>query len=158
MDTIFSSSRYTKGVDMWSLGCILGEILLGQPLFPGTSTLNQLEKIMASIPPPSAEGKTITTIFIIFKYGIALTSPQISSRCALATRPLCWRNRWWCPNNRFGRFWRPLRSKLLICWRNCWYSTRTSVWQRSRRLNILTSERSTNRRGSRHWITTSSRP
>lgn len=50
--------RYTKGVDMWSLGCILGEILLGQPLFPGTSTLNQLEKIMASIPPPSREGMT----------------------------------------------------------------------------------------------------
>ena len=41
---------------MWSLGCILGEILLGQPLFPGTSTLNQLEKIMASIPPPTREG------------------------------------------------------------------------------------------------------
>jgi serine/threonine protein kinase len=51
---------YTKGVDMWSLGCILGEILLGQPLFPGTSTLNQLEKIMASIPPPSREGTTAT--------------------------------------------------------------------------------------------------
>lgn len=45
---------------MWSLGCILGEILLGQPLFPGTSTLNQLEKIMASIPPPSREGTLLT--------------------------------------------------------------------------------------------------
>lgn len=54
--SLFFVYRYTKGVDMWSLGCILGEILLGQPLFPGTSTLNQLEKIMASIPPPSREG------------------------------------------------------------------------------------------------------
>ena len=45
---------------MWSLGCILGEILLGQPLFPGTSTLNQLEKIMASIPAPSREGTLLT--------------------------------------------------------------------------------------------------
>ena len=51
--------RYTKGVDMWSLGCILGEILLGQPLFPGSSTLNQLERIMASIPPPTTEGQSI---------------------------------------------------------------------------------------------------
>ena len=25
--------RYTKGVDMWSMGCILGEILLGQLFF-----------------------------------------------------------------------------------------------------------------------------
>lgn len=54
-EILLASKRYTKGVDMWSLGCILGEILLGQPLFPGSSTLNQLEKIMASIPPPSKE-------------------------------------------------------------------------------------------------------
>ena len=50
------SYRYTFGVDMWSCGCILGEMLLGKPLFPGSSTLNQIEKIMASIPPPTHEG------------------------------------------------------------------------------------------------------
>lgn len=48
--------RYTKGVDMWSLGCILGEMLLGKALFPGTSTINQIEKIMSAIPHPSPEG------------------------------------------------------------------------------------------------------
>ena len=41
---------------MWSLGCILAEMCLGKPLFPGSSTLNQIEKIMSSIPPPSREG------------------------------------------------------------------------------------------------------
>jgi mitogen-activated protein kinase 15 len=25
---------------MWSLGCIMGEMLLGKALFPGSSTLN----------------------------------------------------------------------------------------------------------------------
>ena len=30
---------------MWSLGCILGEILIEKPLFPGKSTLDQIEKI-----------------------------------------------------------------------------------------------------------------
>ncbi|KAJ4928586.1 hypothetical protein JOQ06_016376 [Pogonophryne albipinna] len=49
------STRYTKGVDMWSLGCILGEMLLGKALFPGTSTINQIEKIMTTIPHPSPE-------------------------------------------------------------------------------------------------------
>lgn len=49
--------RYTKGVDMWSLGCILGEMLSGKPLFPGSSTLNQIERIIASIDPPSTEGE-----------------------------------------------------------------------------------------------------
>ena len=42
---------------MWSLGCILGELLLGKPLFPGSSTLNQLEHIMSSIELPSKEGE-----------------------------------------------------------------------------------------------------
>lgn len=45
--------RYTKGIDMWSLGCILAEMLLGKPLFPGSSTINQVEKIMATIDPPT---------------------------------------------------------------------------------------------------------
>ncbi|TNN61431.1 Mitogen-activated protein kinase 15 [Liparis tanakae] len=40
---------------MWSLGCILGEMLLGKALFPGTSTINQVEKIMIAIPHPSPE-------------------------------------------------------------------------------------------------------
>lgn len=48
--------RYTKGVDMWSLGCILGEMLLGKPLFPGSSTLNQIERIMMSVDLPTPEG------------------------------------------------------------------------------------------------------
>ena len=38
---------------MWSVGCILGELLLGKPLFPGSSTLNQIERIMSVIPRPS---------------------------------------------------------------------------------------------------------
>ena len=31
---------------MWSLGCILAELLQGKPIFPGTSTLNQLDRIL----------------------------------------------------------------------------------------------------------------
>ena len=51
--------RYTPGVDMWSLGCILGEMLAGRPLFPGASTLHQLELILEAIPPPSEEGEHV---------------------------------------------------------------------------------------------------
>jgi len=40
------STKYTKGVDMWAVGCIIGEMLLGKPLFPGTSTMNQIERIL----------------------------------------------------------------------------------------------------------------
>ncbi|XP_013926786.1 PREDICTED: mitogen-activated protein kinase 15 isoform X4 [Thamnophis sirtalis] len=54
-EILLASKCYTKGVDMWSIGCILGEMLLGKPLFPGTSTVNQIEQILRVIPPPSAE-------------------------------------------------------------------------------------------------------
>ncbi|MCI4392131.1 hypothetical protein PGIGA_G00142560 [Pangasianodon gigas] len=54
-EILLGSTRYTKGVDMWSVGCILGEMLLGKPLFPGTSTMNQIEKIMSVIPHPMPE-------------------------------------------------------------------------------------------------------
>nr|XP_054771971.1 extracellular signal-regulated kinase 2-like isoform X1 [Lytechinus pictus] len=52
-EILLASKRYTKGVDMWSVGCILGELIKGKPMFPGTSTFNQLERIMAIIDPPN---------------------------------------------------------------------------------------------------------
>nr|KAF6326481.1 mitogen-activated protein kinase 15 [Pipistrellus kuhlii] len=54
-EVLLSSSWYTPGVDMWSLGCILGEMLRGKPLFPGRSTLHQLELILQTVPPPAPE-------------------------------------------------------------------------------------------------------
>ena len=41
-EILLGSTKYTKGVDMWSVGCILGELLGGKPMFPGTSTMNQV--------------------------------------------------------------------------------------------------------------------
>ncbi|XP_075406626.1 mitogen-activated protein kinase 15 [Tenrec ecaudatus] len=52
-EVLLSSSRYSPGLDMWSLGCILAEMLRGRPLFPGSSTLHQLELILQSVPVPS---------------------------------------------------------------------------------------------------------
>lgn len=37
---------YTEAIDMWSLGCIVGELFLGLPMFPGTSEYNQIWKIV----------------------------------------------------------------------------------------------------------------
>jgi len=45
-EILLGSTDYTKGVDMWSIGCILGELLTGKPLFPGTSTMNQLDRVI----------------------------------------------------------------------------------------------------------------
>ena len=43
------------GVDMWSVGCILGEMIHGKPIFPGQSTINQLEKILELTGMPSSK-------------------------------------------------------------------------------------------------------
>lgn len=45
-EILLGATNYGFGVDMWSVGCILGEMLHGKPIFPGQSTINQLEKIM----------------------------------------------------------------------------------------------------------------
>ena len=37
------------------MGCILAELLLGKPVFPGTSTLNQLDRVMEITGRPSQE-------------------------------------------------------------------------------------------------------
>ena len=54
-EILLGSNNYTKGVDMWSLGCILAELLLGKPVFPGTSTLNQLDRVMEVTGRPTPE-------------------------------------------------------------------------------------------------------
>ena len=59
-EILLASKKYTAGVDMWSLGCILAEMLLGKPLFPGSSTINQIEKIVATVPLP--QGREINEI------------------------------------------------------------------------------------------------
>ncbi|KAK6203171.1 serine-threonine protein kinase, PKA suppressor [Scheffersomyces amazonensis] len=43
---------YTESIDMWSLGCIVGELFLGLPMFPGTSEYNQMWKIVDMLGPP----------------------------------------------------------------------------------------------------------
>jgi len=45
-EILLGATNYGFGVDMWSVGCILGEMIHGKPIFPGQSTTNQLEKIM----------------------------------------------------------------------------------------------------------------
>lgn len=52
-EILLGSTKYSKAVDMWSVGCILGELINGKSTFPGNSTLNQIEKILQLIGRPS---------------------------------------------------------------------------------------------------------
>ncbi|KAH7432878.1 hypothetical protein KP509_07G044400 [Ceratopteris richardii] len=52
-------SKYTPAVDIWSIGCIFAEVLLGKPLFPGKNVVHQLDLItdLLGTPPPEAVSK-----------------------------------------------------------------------------------------------------
>lgn len=54
-EILLGSTKYTFGVDIWSSGCILGELILGHACFKGTSTMDQLNKIMQVTGRPSQE-------------------------------------------------------------------------------------------------------
>jgi len=54
-EILLGSTKYSKAVDMWSVGCILGELIVGKAIFQGTSTLNQIEKVLELIGKPKAE-------------------------------------------------------------------------------------------------------
>ena len=36
-ELIFGATLYDHSIDVWSVGCVVAELLLGQPLFPGDS-------------------------------------------------------------------------------------------------------------------------
>jgi len=42
-------------IDVWSAGCVFGELLLGQPLFPGDSGVDQLVEIIKVLGTPTRE-------------------------------------------------------------------------------------------------------
>lgn len=51
-ELLIGSTTYGKGVDQWAIGCIMGELIDGQPLFPGESDIDQLyiiQKIIGCI-------------------------------------------------------------------------------------------------------------
>lgn len=52
-EILLGSQKYSKAVDMWSIGCILGELIVGKAIFPGVSTLNQIEKVLELTGKPS---------------------------------------------------------------------------------------------------------
>ena len=37
---------FEKASDLWSVGCILAEMILGQPILPGSDAMDQANKIM----------------------------------------------------------------------------------------------------------------
>jgi len=54
-EIILSCQEYTKAIDIWSVGCIFGELLGRKPLFPGDDYIHQLQIICDIIGTPTEE-------------------------------------------------------------------------------------------------------
>ncbi|XP_038905662.1 glycogen synthase kinase-3 homolog MsK-3 isoform X1 [Benincasa hispida] len=73
-ELIFGATEYTTAIDIWSAGCVLAELLLGQPLFPGESGVDQLVEIIKVLGTPTREEiKCMNPNYTEFKF------PQIKA-------------------------------------------------------------------------------
>lgn len=54
-ELIFGAIDYTVKIDVWSAGCILGEMLLGRIMFPGESGVDQLVEIIKVMGTPARD-------------------------------------------------------------------------------------------------------
>jgi len=54
-DVLMGSRKYSTPVDLWSVGCIFGEMAAGQPMFPGTSDHDQLMRIFKVLGTPNEQ-------------------------------------------------------------------------------------------------------
>lgn len=54
-EIIFGSHQYRTETDLWSFGCIVGEMLSGKSMFSGKTILEQIEKILAFVGCPTIE-------------------------------------------------------------------------------------------------------
>ncbi|EIW70237.1 hypothetical protein TREMEDRAFT_29426 [Tremella mesenterica DSM 1558] len=73
-ELIFGATNYTTNIDIWSTGCVMAELMLGQPLFPGESGIDQLVEIIKVLGTPTREQiKTMNPNYMEHKF------PQIKA-------------------------------------------------------------------------------
>jgi glycogen synthase kinase 3 beta len=73
-ELIFGSTTYGVTIDVWSTGCVMAELMLGQPLFPGNTGVDQLVEIIKVLGTPTREQiKSMNPNYTEYKF------PQIAS-------------------------------------------------------------------------------
>ena len=54
-ELVIGAQYYTTQVDVWSIGCVIAELVLSKPLFPGKSATDQFLEIMKVLGTPTSE-------------------------------------------------------------------------------------------------------
>jgi serine/threonine protein kinase len=78
-ELLLSCEHYTAAIDVWSVGCILAELLGRKPLFPGKDYVDQLKLIVKMLGPPSEDDLTFITSHKARSYIRALPTGEVSA-------------------------------------------------------------------------------
>ena len=54
-ELVVGATKYTTQVDVWSMGCVIAELILNRPIFPGKSATDQFVEIMKILGTPTYE-------------------------------------------------------------------------------------------------------
>ena len=57
-ELILGQDKYGPTIDVWSIGCVMAEMFLGEPIFPGSSSKDQMIKIMDLLGTPNTHDVT----------------------------------------------------------------------------------------------------
>ncbi len=77
-ELLLGYTDYGPEVDMWAIGCIMGELSDGQPLFPGDSEMDQLyliQKVLGALTKEQMESFNKNPRFVGLKFP-EITKPE----------------------------------------------------------------------------------
>lgn len=80
-ELLFGATEYTTAVDMWSIGCIFGELILREPLLPGRGEIDQVNKVRCAARAVYEQALTVA------RDCTDLQAPRPANRRALAELP-----------------------------------------------------------------------
>jgi serine/threonine protein kinase len=82
IELLLGSNDYDESVDLWGLGCIIAELLLGEPLLRGKNEMDQIQQIFTLLGPPNENSWPLLT-----------TMPLISNRTVLIPTIQDWKRK-----------------------------------------------------------------
>jgi len=78
-EVLFLARHYGPAIDIWAAGCIFGELILREVLFPGTSDIDQLGKIFTLRGTPTVSKLSSYTPHLRLRAGQAFRSCRTTS-------------------------------------------------------------------------------
>ena len=104
-EVLLQSTSYNYPVDVWAMGCIMGELYMLRPLFPGSSETDTINKICSVLGTPTkemyADGiKLAASMRFKFPQYVAMNMPQLMPTASKEAIDLMRDTMMWDPNKR----------------------------------------------------------